>query len=231
MSKIHGSVSEYRLDTNWTLSYELRLPAGFDRCLLEFPNTVLHVYGGSVRLRKVVEADSLNVFVATSYPFGEETAECFATLFKGDKKEHETLCFSIDKKTPITMTNQIKVEINCTISILNDIILTTNGRYAWVAFGEQSDSLLASDFVTKVLPNQHRTVIPIEIFWGKLDLYKGTELGVFELHNSWHRFKNVYSKKLISNLLKASDFPKKKLSTKSFVSPVGEIVNLGVHHG
>ena len=94
-------------------------------------------------------------------------------------------------------------------------------------FGQESEGRLSSDFVFKLDPKVPSITIPIEVFWDRYEQYNaGKRMGIFEwIRADFHSAKNIYYKRLISNSMELSKFPKIQLTGNTMSSPTGEGLN------
>lgn len=219
-----------RVDDRWVLSLKIEINKLCDYSVVDFtPGTKICSASGGNIIGSHLIMDEKNAVIYILYQPNTSYVECFITHFVEHKPIYETIKVSIENP-PMTTVAQVvpKQAIKAKLSVSNDIAIEMSELCSsWISFGEKSPQVLASDFVTQIC-EQKNIVIPIEVFWDKVGLYAGNEVGVFELTPAGP---NVFHKQLISNLLKTSDFPRKQVVMHSFVSPVGELINLDHNNG
>lgn len=223
-----------RADDNWILRVEVELPIQ-ERSwgIIDFPGVeVYSVSAGCITDNRIVFVKERNIRIFMTHPYETESILCIISLFKDGQISYESV------QVPVEFHVELAAQVsepcqNTKINIFvdRDIHLQVqNPTNSCICFGEHSEYLLASDFVTHI-NRQQSIIIPIEVFWLKSQLYKGTELGIFELSRENRHLKNVFSKRLISNTLKVSEFPKIQPVNLLFCSPTGEYSNLGKDNG
>lgn len=218
--------TDMKLGDEWVLSLKIELSKTVTgRISFSEP---LYIHSTSVGFIRGTEVcfGSKNVSLVVSYPWDKPTLDVLLST----KDEHFTKTIHIDMKTQIQDHLLIPSNNNMTarLAVDDDIrVELVNPSMGWIAIGEESETVQASDFVMPVLSGQVLITIPIEIFWEKLDSYKGDLLAVFELYNKNLPLRNIFCKRRISNLQKISTLPRKQVRTMVFFSPTGEQVNLG----
>jgi len=223
-----------RMDDEWVLSVKVQIGDNPRRYgVIEFlPHTeVLSVCQGSIYHNKIMFTNEKNIEVCLDYPYESKTLECIIT-YVSSAYTYDSLKVSIEEHSPIIKETVEQTghcaQMTANLSLSTDILVeVTNPRSTWVAFGENTECIVASDFLTPINPDHPNFIIPIEVLWNKAEQYIGADVGIFELIKI-HPIEHMFSKRLVSNVLKLSDFPKRCVQT-SFVSPVG--IALGDKHG
>lgn len=219
MISINGRSTIRDIEVVYVVTVSLGRPS-VGRVIFTTPLTLLSSSAGIVKEASVdFDGDQL-LSIYVEYPKFNEI-QCIVCT----KEESKAVTLMVPQNANNTGKNK---NIQASVSAVDDIIIEFKKQPIadmWVCFGEDSDYVLASDYVFKVLSGTNRLVVPIEIFWEKHYMYTGQAVGLFELSKSGPQKFVVYRKNLISNTLRISGFPQKH-SERSILSPTGE--NLSV---
>lgn len=224
----------------------------YSNCIARFGDSkVVSTSQGSISDNEVVlPASAKKAFITLEYPYNQSNMDCVLSFLKGKELiNSEAFSIPISRKQPISNLSDFqfltvsttatdhssclkqirdkhtKSDWKARIKVSDDITVffESTGTYRTLfAFGDESDGLVATDFVFEASQEYTKFVIPSEIFWKNRKRYTGKKLLVSELVKAESLpLNNYFFKVPISNTLPLSDFPR-HISPTDMVSPTGE---------
>lgn len=256
MSEVNTEVM--KIDGKPIVTVDIKIDRPMKGGVIEFKGEpdpiIVATSAGAIYENRILAFKEKRFMVYLEYPYDNKDIICTLSYVENDKiVDHETFDIPIQKRDrpPVTKKGSTiqtdgesyksrleefqklltqskicaKVEAKEDIIVIFDEPIKNSN---WYAFGQISNRIQISDFVTKVLPGQFKVIIPIEVFWQQYSKYKaGVQLGFFEIVKAdFLTAANVYYKRLISNTLSLSDFPKKQLQPATVFSPLGERIEI-----
>ncbi len=184
----------------------------------------------------------------------EQETDCIIALFdeRGDLADHESLPLSVEdpededqdiqvikstnagfkyrlehfiRKTSSQKQSTWTIVLEASNSNISGRIIRSGEKKIFVAFGQPSDNLAASDYIFPIDKDTGRFVIPKEIIWKNYESYvPNLKLACFEIVKAdFHKIDNLFYKMQISNSISLSDLPKKRQQAQlhHFSTPTG----------